>query len=80
MHDNTPRPIVGLFAANLRRYRRASNLSQERLAGLAGVDRTYVSSCERGLRNVTIGTLAELARALRVPASALIAEGSQNEP
>ena len=72
-------PIIGSFSANLRRYRLARNLSQEALAALAGVDRTYVSSCERGLRNVTISTLAELGRALGVSPSMLLEEGQSLE-
>lgn len=77
--DSTPAPIISIFAANLRRHRRSRGLSQEGLAALAGLDRTYVSSCERGLRNVTIETLAGLGRALRVPPSILIEEATPHE-
>lgn len=77
--DSNPSPIISLFAANLRRHRRSQGLSQERLAALAGLDRTYVSSCERGLRNVTIETLAGLGQALSIPPNTLIEEGVLHE-
>lgn len=77
--DSDPLPIISLFATNLRRHRRSQGLSQERLAALAGLDRTYVSSCERGLRNVTIETLAGLGHALRISPSTLIEESAPHE-
>lgn len=58
--------IVQVFAANLRARRIALGLSQEALADRARLDRTYVSSCERGLRNVTLTSLAQLSAALGV--------------
>jgi transcriptional regulator with XRE-family HTH domain len=48
----------------IRSQRRAHNLSQEALAALAGLDRSYVSSVERGLRNVSVLNLARIAAAL----------------
>lgn len=80
MMDSNPRPIISIFAANLRWHRRSKGLSQEGLAALAGLDRTYVSSCERGLRNVTIETLAGLGQALSIPPSTLIEESAPHEP
>ena len=49
------------FGGLLRRYRAAAGLSQEALAALAGLDRSYVSSVERGLRNVSVLNLARIA-------------------
>ena len=48
----------------IRAQRRARNLSQEALAALAGLDRSYVSSVERGLRNISVLNLARIAAAL----------------
>jgi transcriptional regulator with XRE-family HTH domain len=69
------RPITTLrksFAANLRREREARGLSQEHLADLAGLHRTYVGSVERGERNVSIDNIDRLAQALRLDAADLL--------
>ena len=55
-----------LFGARLRQLRRARAFSQEELAGRAGLDRTYISGCERGMRNPSLVTVAKLASALNV--------------
>ena len=60
------------LGANLRELRKGNGLSQERLASIAGLDRTYVGGIERGERNVGIVNIAQLASALNVSASALV--------
>ncbi|MGP9510657.1 helix-turn-helix domain-containing protein [Halomonas sp. AOP43-D1-39] len=54
------------FGQRLREIRRSKNLSQEDLSGRADLDRTYVSGCERGLRNPSLKTMIRLAKALEV--------------
>ena len=54
------------FAANLRKVRTAKGFSQEKLAELCDLHRTYVSSVERGERNISIDNMERLARALGV--------------
>ncbi|NEI73973.1 helix-turn-helix domain-containing protein [Rhizobium lusitanum] len=64
--------IREIFALNLRRSRHAKGLSQEKLAHLANIDRTYVSSLERCVYSPTIDMLATLAEILEVEPSDLI--------
>jgi transcriptional regulator with XRE-family HTH domain len=47
-------------------------LSQEKFAALAGLDRTYQTSIERGRRNVTVLTLDRLATALQIDLGTLM--------
>jgi transcriptional regulator with XRE-family HTH domain len=61
-----------VFAENLRREREIRGLSQEKLAELANLHRTYVGSVERGERNISIDNLERLARALKVELAELL--------
>lgn len=54
------------FAHNLRKIRVSQGISQEKLADLAELHRTYVSSVERCERNITVDNMEKLARALGV--------------
>lgn len=54
------------FGKRLRVLRQAKGLSQEELAHEAGLDRTYVSSVERGQRNISLENIERLAIALGV--------------
>lgn len=56
-----------IFAKNLRKARKERGVSQEELADLAGLHRTYVGSVERGERNVSIDNMECLAFALKRP-------------
>ena len=53
-------------ALNIRRIRRGNGLSQEKLADLCGLHRTYIGSVERCERNITIENLDRIANALGV--------------
>lgn len=50
----------------IRAARLSRGLSQERLAQRAGIDRTYISGLERGVRNPSLDTLHKVAVALDV--------------
>lgn len=66
---------VGLiFGDVLRRHRTRLQVSQEELAFRAGVDRTFVSRIERGIRQPTITTLIGLGIALEMSAAELVRE------
>jgi len=54
------------FGLTLRRLRQQHGLSQEKLAELADLDRTYVSGIERGKRNVSLVNIILIAGALRI--------------
>jgi transcriptional regulator with XRE-family HTH domain len=64
--------VLVRFGARLRRVRTAKGISQERLAELAGLHRTYVSSVERGSRNISLLNIDKLAVALGVPMARLV--------
>ena len=60
------KPIAAVIGDNLRRERRLRGLSQEVLADMAGLHRTYVGSVERGERNISSENIERLARALDI--------------
>lgn len=55
------------FGARVRFLRQRAGLSQEKLAGKAGLHTTYISGVERGEYNVSLQNIAKLARALDTP-------------
>jgi transcriptional regulator with XRE-family HTH domain len=55
-----------VLGRNLRDHRVAKGWSQEELADRCDLHRTYIGSVERGERNVTLGTLERIARALGI--------------
>lgn len=62
------------FGQILRKYRLQKKLSQEKLAELANLDRTYISQIERGLKSPSIQTTLAIAHALDIKAHSLIFE------
>jgi transcriptional regulator with XRE-family HTH domain len=64
--------LNGVLGRNLRDYRAAKGWSQEQLADRCDLHRTYIGSVERGERNVTLGTLERIARALGIDPLALL--------
>ena len=54
------------FGLRLKKIRKAKGLSQEKLANLAEIDRTYLPSIEKGERNISITIIEKLANALDI--------------
>lgn len=63
--------ITEKFGNRIKTLRKARGLSQEELAELCSLDRTYISGIERGLRNVALRNIESLAQALEVSISEL---------
>ena len=59
-------PILLAFGHRVQELRKARNLSQEQLADLAGVHRTYVGMIERAEKNITLCNIERIAKALKV--------------
>ncbi len=61
-----------ILGRRVRDARHRLGINQEELADRADVDRTYVSSVERGLRNVTLLTICALSDALEIDPADLV--------
>ncbi|AYM83977.1 helix-turn-helix transcriptional regulator [Agrobacterium tumefaciens] len=64
--------LTAVFARNLRLCRRASGLSQERLAEYAGLDRNYIGKLEREESSPTLETVEALSLAMQIDVEQLI--------
>jgi len=67
------------FGAAVRNARLDQGISQEELADRADLHRTYVSDVERGVRNVSLESIAKLGSALRLSVAALFNQASNAE-
>ena len=59
------------FGRTIRRLRKERKLSQEELAALAELDRSYMGHVERGTKNLTIRNVFKISDALRVSPATL---------
>ena len=73
------RSLQCVLAENVRAFRRKRQISQEELADLCGLHRTYVGSVERAERNVTLSTLEVFARVLGVSVPELLTPGDHGD-
>ncbi len=64
-------PTLRTFGRRIAALREQRDISQEDLAARAGIDRSYMSCIERGVRNTSVLKVAAIARALGVPIAAL---------
>lgn len=68
------RQLLWTLANNIRTYRQSRQISQEELANMCNLHRTYVGSVERCERNVTLRTLETFAAALDVSVPRLLTQ------
>ncbi|MCK5510738.1 helix-turn-helix transcriptional regulator [Candidatus Parcubacteria bacterium] len=61
--------ILKKFGHRLKEIRNNKSLSQEKLASIAGLHRTYISDIERGNKNVSLQNIEKLSKALKVKVS-----------
>jgi|TARA_B100001964_G_C13911567_1_gene456160 transcriptional regulator with XRE-family HTH domain len=62
------------FGKNVRKYRKILGVSQEELAFISGLHRTYISSVENGRRNVSLEAIEKLTDALKIDINKLFDE------
>ena len=67
-----PFAAAALFGDRVRAARQDREWSQEKLAEEAGLHWTYISSCERGERNISLLNILRVAKALGVNPSQLV--------
>ncbi len=66
--------ILIRFGRNVQRIRKERNISQEKLAELAGLHRTYIGMIERAEKNITLCNIEKIANALNVQISELLVD------
>lgn len=58
------RAVLTMFGLQVRRLREAAGLSQEALADVAQLHRTYIGGVERGERNISLVNIVKISKAL----------------
>ena len=79
MQDEDAQSVRHDFGDRLKILRKQSDISQEQLAHLSGLDRSYVGQVERGERNVSLQNIHRLAKALGKSPADLFENDSQCE-
>lgn len=60
------------FGKRVREVRKGKGISQERLAEMAGIDRSYIGNIERGEKNITLKKAYEICDALNIAIKYLV--------
>ncbi|WP_370587770.1 helix-turn-helix domain-containing protein [Psychrobacter sp. JCM 18901] len=60
------------FGRRVREARKSKGISQERLAEMADIDRSYMGNIERGEKNITLKKVYDICDALKVDIKELI--------
>ena len=71
--------LIHTFAINVKKYRLEVGLSQEKLAELADLHRTYISAIERERRNISIDNIEKIANSLNVEPYKLLIDEKQDK-
>lgn len=71
--------ICEKFGKKVYQYRIKKHLSQEQLAELAGLHRTYISAVERGVRSISLKNIEKISEALDVPVYKLFEYGGDSD-
>jgi len=66
-----------LIGELVRKYRQEKGYSQQALAAICGMNRSYIGAVERGEHNVGLANLARIAAGLDVSLTALLGDASQ---
>lgn len=74
LSKNANDPVLVSLGSAIRRIRLSKGISQEKLALMAEIDRSFVGQIERGGSNIALRTLVRLTRALDVSISKLMEE------
>lgn len=69
-HNGAPELIA--LGASIRKARMSLGLSQESIANLIGLDRSYMGGIERGEHNIALVNIVKIAEALNIKASDLL--------
>jgi transcriptional regulator with XRE-family HTH domain len=69
---NKNQEILSKFGRRLRQLRIAKGLSQEAFAAQCGLDRTYISGVERGIRNISLLNINVISNSLEISLSELM--------
>lgn len=70
--NNSNLPIYVLFGKRVRELRKARQLTQQELAELTGLSRSYIGEIEIGKRNVSLKNIEIIAKALQTDVPSLL--------
>jgi len=66
--------IIRVFGRNVRKYRTAAKISQEKFAEMCGLHRTYISDIECFRRSISLDNIQKIADALKIETYKLFIE------
>lgn len=69
--------IVRVFGSNVRHYRELKDISQEKLAEMSGLHRTYISDIERFQRSISLSNIQKIADALGIETHLLFVDSKR---